>query len=49
MFLQKEWTKTTAIAITIWTGVIVGFSALSYFVYFVDPGEIPNIGLHIGR
>jgi membrane protein YdbS with pleckstrin-like domain len=49
VFLQKEWTKTTAIAITIWTGVIVGFYALSYFVYFVDPGEIPNIGLHIGR
>jgi len=49
VFLQKEWTKTIAIAITIWIGVIVGFYALSYFVYFVDPGEIPNIGLHISR
>lgn len=46
-FLLKERIKTVAIAVTIWIGVVVGFYVLSYFIYFVDPGEIPNIGLHI--
>jgi membrane protein YdbS with pleckstrin-like domain len=49
VFLQKEWTKLVSIAVTIWIGVVAGFYLISYFIYFVDPGEIPNIGLHISR
>ena len=47
VFLLKERIKAVAIAVTIWIGVVVGFYVLSYFVYFVDPGEIPDISLHI--
>jgi membrane protein YdbS with pleckstrin-like domain len=46
IFLRKEWTKQIAIAVSIWIGVIVGFYLFSYFIYYVDPAEIPNISLH---
>jgi hypothetical protein len=46
IFLQKEWTKQIVIAASIWVGILVGFYIFSYFIYYVDPSEIPDIGLH---
>ena len=41
-FLHKEWTRSVAMATTIWLGSLIGLVLLSYFLAFVEPIDYPS-------
>jgi membrane protein YdbS with pleckstrin-like domain len=41
-FLHKEWTRSVAVAVTIWLGSLIGLVLLSNFLSFVEPVDYPS-------
>jgi membrane protein YdbS with pleckstrin-like domain len=46
-FLHKEWTRSIAVAVTIWLGSLIGLVLLANFLAIVEPVDYPNANMMI--